>query len=53
VDREWIDDVVCEIMKNDGPDGHIDGHEAITAFIVALLNGEGLDWHSKYTYQKK
>ena len=43
-----IDDVVCQIMVNDGPDRHVDGHEIITAFIVALLNGEGQIWKAKY-----
>lgn len=46
--QDEIDDVVCDILLRDGPDGHIDGHEVITEFIVALLNGRGREWADKY-----
>jgi len=36
--REQIDDIICEIMINWGPDSHIDGHENITDFIMRLLD---------------
>ncbi len=49
---EEIDDVICDILMNDGPDGHVDGHEAITRFIDALLNGKGYDWSIKYREEK-
>ena len=48
MDREEIDDVVCEIMHRDGPDAHIDGHDLITDFIVAVMRGEGYEWAAKY-----
>ena len=48
MDREWIDNVVCEIMFHDGPDRHIDGHDLITDFIEAIINGEGSDWAEAY-----
>lgn len=48
MDKEYIDNVVCEIMYQDGPDRHIDGHEKITDFILALLRGEGEHWAMKY-----
>lgn len=48
MDRERIDDIVCEIMVNDGPDKHVDGHDIITEFIVALLNGGGEKWYLEY-----
>lgn len=47
-----IDDLIIEILVNDGPDGHIDGHEIITAFIVELLKDNGKDWSNKYRKNK-
>ena len=49
---EEIDDLVADIMIEDGPDGHCDGHEIITAFIVELLNGKGKEWGLKYRKDK-
>lgn len=49
--REEIDDVVCFILKHDGPDGHIDGHELITAFVEAVSDGRGQDWADEYQRQ--
>ncbi len=46
--EEDIDDVIVEIMSNDGPDGHNDGHEIITDFIQSLLKGKGKEWYDKY-----
>jgi len=43
-----IDEVVMEIMYQDGPDRHVDGHEIITSFIVALLAGRGEAWWESY-----
>jgi len=36
----WIEEQVMEIMINFGPDGHTDGSEIITQFIVAILTGK-------------
>ncbi len=52
MNREEIDDLVSDIMIEDGPDGHCDGHEIITDFIVALLASEGKDWKEKYHFKK-
>ena len=49
---EEIDYLVADIMIEDGPDGHCDGHEIITAFIVELLNGKGKDWADEYRKSK-
>jgi hypothetical protein len=46
--RQEIDDMVCEIMVNDGPDRHVDGHEVITDFIVSLLTGMDRAWEEAY-----
>ena len=46
--RNEIDNVVCAIMVTDGPDRHVDGHDVITDFIVAILEGNEYDWKSKY-----
>lgn len=48
MDRQSIDNVVCEIMFHDGPDRHIDGHDVITQFILALLDGRGEEWACAY-----
>ena len=46
--KEEIDNVICWILRNDGPDGHIDGHDTITSFILALLEGRGRQWEKAY-----
>ena len=46
--REEIDDVVVAIMINDGPDHHCDGHEVISDFICALLEGRDNEWIQCY-----
>lgn len=37
VDREAIDRRIITIMIEDGPDGHCDGHEIITDYVMSLL----------------
>lgn len=39
-ERERIDDAVCSLLHHYGPDGHIDGHEEITAYICGLIQAE-------------
>lgn len=51
--QDDIDDVVCEILHREGPDGHVDGHSVITAFIIALLDGEGEEWKTVYAARGK
>ncbi len=46
--KEWIEEVVCEIMVNDGPDRHTDGSDVIVDFIEALLNGDEDVWVFAY-----
>jgi len=33
---ESLDDLVSTLMAVLGPDGHVDGHDSITAFLIAL-----------------
>ena len=47
-DYDWIDDVVCNIMIEDGPDRHCDGHDFITDFIMALKEGKEDEWVKQY-----
>lgn len=47
-DKEWIEEKVCEIMYNDGPDRHTDGSDVIADFIEALLNGKEDEWVDAY-----
>lgn len=53
MDQEAIDNTICEIMHHDGPDRHIDGHEKITEFVMALLSGSGHDWAAQYAAKHK
>ena len=53
MERNEIDDVVCEIMYHDGPDRHIDGHEILTDFICALLIKQGDNWRKRYVADKR
>jgi hypothetical protein len=46
--RAEIDSIVCSIMRNDGPDRHTDGHDVLTDFIVAAIEGRGEAWRSAY-----
>lgn len=36
-EKDKIEDIVCEILETYGPDGHTDGSNLITNFIVKLL----------------
>lgn len=38
--EDQIDDAVCEIMQEHGPDGHVDGHEVLTAFVMKCIAAE-------------
>ena len=48
MEYEQIDEVICKILVNDGPDRHVDGHEVITNFIIALLADRGGQWVKEY-----
>lgn len=51
--KEEIESVIYDIMIIDGPDGHIDGADIITEFIIALLNNEGRKWIEEYRLKNK
>ena len=38
--EQEIDDELCEIMMDHGPDGHIDGHEILTEFVMRCITAE-------------
>lgn len=46
--RKQIDEVICLIMREDGPDRHIDGHEVLTSFVLACRDGAGTEWVTQY-----
>ena len=50
--KEEIEDIVMDILIEDGPDGHTDGSNVITEFIVELLNKKGKEWALKYRNYK-
>lgn len=49
--KEAIDDAVVDILTTEGPDGHCDGHEALTAFVLAVQEDRADEWIK--TYQGK
>lgn len=49
MNREHIENIIAHVLLIDGPDGHIDGYEEITDFIIALMNGVGEEWFKEYT----
>lgn len=38
--EDEIDDEVCRIMVEDGPNGHINGHELLTALVLKCMATE-------------
>ena len=48
ITKDEIDNVITEILIKDGADGHCDGHEIITDFIVAILEGNYKEWVENY-----
>ena len=47
-EKQQIENVVMDIMINDGPDRHVDGSDIITDFIEAILDGKSHEWQEKY-----
>lgn len=35
-----IDDAICDILRDHGPDGHIDGHHLLTRYVADSVNTE-------------
>ncbi len=52
IGRDDIEFIIVEIMTHHGPDGHTDGCDVITDFIVDLQNGNQQVWIDKYLPQK-
>ena len=50
--KEEIEDLVMDILIEDGPDGHTDGSNVITDFIIELVNEKGKEWALKYRNDK-
>ena len=46
--RESIEDTICDILRREGPDGHVDGADVIAEYVVALLEGNGDRWVDEY-----
>lgn len=40
MNENQIDDAVCDIMQEHGSDGHVDGHEELTAFVMKCIAAE-------------
>ena len=38
--EQEIDDEVCAIMMDHGPDGHVDGHDLLTALVLRRVSVE-------------
>lgn len=52
MDKDEIDSVIVNIMIEDGPDGHCDGHGIITDFIIAVKEGKEYEWKENYQKDK-
>lgn len=50
--KETIEDIIKDIMINDGPDGHCDGANIIADFVESLLNGKGKEWAKEHFINK-
>ncbi len=48
---ELLEEIISDIMINDGPDGHCDGHEIIAEFVFNLQESEefAIVWLKNYT----
>ena len=46
-DKE-IEYAIMDILIEDGPDGHADGSDVITDFVINLINGKGEEWIKNY-----
>lgn len=46
--KKEIENIIIDIMLNDGPDGHCDGSDIIAGFVKALLDGKGEEWCNEY-----
>lgn len=38
--REEIEDAVCDVMREYGPDGHIDGYDQLTDLVLEVRAAE-------------
>ena len=45
---ERIDNIVCDILINEGADMHIDGHDVLTRFIEAVIVEKENEWSNGY-----
>jgi hypothetical protein len=52
IGRDDIEFIIVEIMTHHGPDGHTDGCDVITDFIVDLQKGNQQVWIDKYLPKK-
>jgi len=50
MERDEIDDEVCQIMMDHGPDGHVDGHDMITDMVMRRLEYERNKWRGVEEY---
>ena len=51
--REEIFEAILDIMCIDGPDGHTDGSEVITDFIMSIEKGDSKEWINEYRIKNK
>ena len=50
--KEEIEDIIMDILIEDGSDRHTDGSDVITDFIWELLNKKGKEWSLRYRNNK-
>ncbi len=48
-----IDEIVCDILIHEGPDRHVDGHEYLTAFVIAVRDGKATRWYAEHIAKRE
>lgn len=51
--KEDLKNAVMDIMSIDGPDGHTDGSDVITEFIMSVQEGRPEEWIVEYRNKNK
>lgn len=52
-ERNLIENVILDIMVNDGPDRRCDGADVLADFFEAYIDGKQNEWLDKYFSNKQ
>ena len=51
--REDINYIICEILVNESGDGHVDGADTITDFIISTKDSKEIEWVKNYIRDRR